>query len=272
MKKARKFGKNSRVSLVLGLMILISGLFLATRAIEKIQDNRSSAASYDSTSGSCYLYSTFLPNKKVYMTNGSTFCDKGGGLISNGWIYKCVSGQKVKNTSCNGGDNSGCMETKGALVADTNGIAYYKYSAKCRNDLACTNSGGTCNVSIKNGPGVGKECTTSDGKKGIVKSDLCLSKTNMSTKRCCMPVATVTYYFYNPLNKTCESTSQYTSLTACNSAKRSACYTSLSSCKSSFSKCTSGNGTCILTSSGCSGGSFKSGLCPGNTSIKCCVK
>lgn len=34
----------------------------------------------------------------------------------------------------------------------------------------------------------------------------------------------------------------------------------------------SGSGTCLNTSSGCSGGSFISGACPGGSDIKCCVK
>ena len=34
----------------------------------------------------------------------------------------------------------------------------------------------------------------------------------------------------------------------------------------------SGDGTCLNTSKGCSGGSFFSGYCPGDSTIKCCVK
>ena len=37
-------------------------------------------------------------------------------------------------------------------------------------------------------------------------------------------------------------------------------------------KCTSLGGTCKNTKAGCSGGNFRSGLCSGPTTRKCCVR
>src|SRR5690606_6085856 len=33
-----------------------------------------------------------------------------------------------------------------------------------------------------------------------------------------------------------------------------------------------GSGNCLNTSNGCSGGSFYTGACPGDSTIKCCIK
>jgi hypothetical protein len=264
--------KSTRTLGTLALFLVLGGGLIASqKLVSQNQDSRSSAAGGSVTpSGSCLVEKEPYTYKEYYAANGSTLCGPGGGWFHNDGLYKCVNGVKKYQSDCNADGNSGCLETRGAYVASDGKKLYYNYTGQCRNDKACTSLGGTCNVAIKDGPKVDSSCTTSGDKKGIVKANLCLSKDNFDTKRCCVPVSQVTYYYYDPLSKGCKSGS-FTSLSDCKSAHYSACYSSQSSCNSSYSSCTKSNGSCILTSSSCKG-TWKTGLCPGNTNIKCCVK
>lgn len=213
MSKAKKSKKISRVSLVLGLMILASGLFLTTKAVERIQDNRSDAAS--SPHCSVVGYGGRVNGKSLCLNSNNT----GKGTI----LKKCVASTRRSTW-----------------------------------------------VQVKNCASSGQECILDGSANALLGSAHC----GVAAKPTATPTPkkNSTYHYYDPYTKTCGSSSKYGSLTDCGYEHFGRCFTTLSSCKSSYSKCTSKGGSCInIMNTKCTGTTL-SGLCPGNTAIKCCVK
>jgi len=290
----KKYSKKADVKLlkVLGLFAIVAILFTAVQLVQKNQENRSKAAGDSAPSGVCLKYKSAMPDKDVFMTNGSTFCGSGGSSIwhRNDGLRRCVNGDTILVSDCDANGNSGCLETKGNLVADdlTNKKAYYNWTAQCRNDKACTDKGGSCNVDIKGGAAVGGSCVTKDNKPGIVKANLCLSRDNFDTKRCCVP---------NPVPSgscTTDSLNKYktyeSGATMCgyHSDDKNYSYTCNSGTWSRGQYCSGGcdsvKGKCILQDPACKSvggvcqlkstcsGKVLDNKCGGSYLVKCCVK
>jgi hypothetical protein len=230
----------SRIPLILSLTVLAFALPLSVKLVQQNQENRSNAAGSAGSVSGCLVYRELPPsNEEVYAVSGSTFCDRDWFLGPKDSIYKCVDGKGVaQKIDCNSGYD-GCYEIKGSKVSSEGGgkevkKSYWKFTAKCRDDKGCTNLGGTCSVDVKNGPKVDQSCKTTGGKDGVVKSDLCLSKANFDTKRCCVP-----------------------------GAKKESCYTT--------SACSNLKGRCDDPKNKKSNEKTVSGVCPGGSDCVCIV-
>ena len=189
MKKAKKSKKVSRVPMVLGLMILAAGLFLTTKAVERIQDNRSDAAVSPHCSVSSY-------GGRV---NGKSLClnknNSGKGTI----LKKCVASKKkstwvqVEDCASSGKEcildgNAGALLGSAHCGAKTtptptpkskNNVTYYyydPYSKTCKSSVYSSLAScggehfGRCFATLSSCNAADDKCTKKGGS--------CINKTN----------------------------------------------------------------------------------------------
>lgn len=212
MKKTKKSHRKSKAPVVLGLMILASGLFLTTKAVERNQDNRSSAAVSPYCSISSY-------GGRV---NGNSLClnknNNGKGTI----LKKCVANNKtskwvqVENCASSGkecildGNASALLGSAhcGTKVIPTptpkpkNNTTYYyydPYSKTCKSAVysslancagehfsRCFTTLSSCDVADDKCTKKGGSCInkTNTGCKGTLVSGVCPGNSAIA---CCVP-------------------------------------------------------------------------------------
>jgi hypothetical protein len=167
---------------IFSLSLLILGLSVATRAVQKNQENRSHAAGISvcaSKGGTCTLGAYGVtsgvrctPNKMEGRINLSYSCIAAGDVccmpVSNN-ASGCTPGKVGYGKSCS--KNSDCKSC----------FCIGKVCSKDLSNEACTSMLGTCSESSNRVSG--ESCMTTTGIEGQIVKNLCLN----SSKSCCFP-------------------------------------------------------------------------------------
>ena len=276
-----------------GMLVLAISLPLTTKLVQQNQENRSNAAA---TTGTCRCYtgSSQGVNASSWSTKTLSSCKakcsagacKCTAFVVNPATVKCTytysswnpkncppSGKQTRTVTSRSPD--GCK--KGSPeISQT--CTYHATEDRTRPDgFTCAAnsecSSGFCNSTTKKCESE-VSCYSNNCSECINSSD-CKSVGcywEKLTKQCIpgTPTDDSTFFYYDPDSKNCVVTVSYSTLDVCKKYKRGACFKTVGECNTVNNNCTSKGGSCISSYDHCSG-TFQSNLCPGDSSIKCCI-
>ncbi len=291
--KSAELGFVNLVMLV-GLLVMAVSLPLATKLVQQNQENRSNAAAATTGTCRCYTGSSQGVNASSWSTKTLSSCKakcssgacKCTAFVVNPADVKCTytysswnprncppSGKQTRTVTSRTPD--GCKKGSPEISRT---CTYHAAEDTTRSDgLPCTVnsecSSGFCNSTTKKCEHI-TSCYPTNCSECISSSD-CNSVGcfwEKLTKQCIpgTPADDSTFFYYDPDSKNCVVTVSYSTLDVCKKYKRGACFKTVGECKAANNNCTSKGGSCISSYDHCSG-TFQSNLCPGDSSIKCCI-